>query len=63
MSATLTPEEIGEIAEFARTHPQYASAMLECKDPQVLLARVRETLQEEACVDNTQFEEKTDEKV
>lgn len=42
MSATLTPEELGEIAEFGRTNPEFASLLLTAPSPRVALEMIRE---------------------
>lgn len=47
MSASLTPEEIGEIAEYARQHPELARLLAgTTKDPRVVLELIREKKKE-----------------
>lgn len=48
MSATLTPEELGEIAEFGRTNPEFASLLLTAPNPRVMLEMIRQLKKEQA---------------
>jgi hypothetical protein len=48
VSTTLTPEEIGEIAEYARQHPELARLLTgTTRDPRVVLELIREEKKKE----------------